>query len=52
MCAAFAYLHTNKAEGCFMTLGNVQQNEKLTLFIHYFVEQWMETRMFPSRCGM
>jgi hypothetical protein len=42
MCAAFAHLPIKKVEeGWLLAMENVPQNEKLTLFLDYFVEQWM-----------
>jgi hypothetical protein len=43
--AALAYLTIYKVEeGWFMIMENVQQNEELTLFLDYIVEQWMENQ--------
>jgi hypothetical protein len=33
-------------EGWLMVMKNVPQNKKLTLFIDYAVEQWMEKQNF------
>jgi hypothetical protein len=42
MCAALAYLPIDRVEeGWLMIMDSVPQNEKLTLFLDYFVEQWM-----------
>jgi len=34
-------------EGWLMMIENVPQNEKVTLFLDYFVEQWMENQNVP-----
>jgi hypothetical protein len=48
MCAALAYLPIDKVEeGWIMFMESVPQNEKLTLFLDYFVEQWMENQNVP-----
>jgi hypothetical protein len=48
MCAALAHLPINKVEeGWLMIMVSVPQNEKLTLFLDYFVEQWMENQNVP-----
>jgi hypothetical protein len=40
MCAALVYLRINKVEeGWLMNMENVPQNEKLTLFLDYYVQQ-------------
>jgi hypothetical protein len=45
MCAASAYLPISKVEeGWLIIMEHVPQNEKLILFLHYFVEQWMENQ--------
>jgi hypothetical protein len=35
-----------------MIMKNVLQNEKLTLFLDYYIQQWCRTRMFPSIRGV
>jgi type II secretory pathway predicted ATPase ExeA len=41
-------LRWNKVEeGWLMIMGNVPQNEKLTLFVDYSVEQWMQNQNVP-----
>jgi hypothetical protein len=48
MCAALAYLPIDKGEErWFMIMDSVPQNEKLTSFLDYFVEQWMENQNVP-----
>jgi hypothetical protein len=48
MCAALAHLPVKKVEeSWFMMVENVPQNEKLTLFLDYFVEHWMESQNVP-----
>jgi hypothetical protein len=48
MCVALAYLPIDKAEeGWLMIMKSVPQNEKLTLILDYFVEQWMENQNVP-----
>lgn len=48
MCAALAYLPIDKVEeGWLMIMDSVPQNEKLTLFLDYFVKQWMENQNVP-----
>jgi hypothetical protein len=43
MCAALAHRPLSKAEEVWlMIMENVQQKEKLTLFLDYIVGQWME----------
>jgi len=39
MCAVWEYLLINTVEeGWLMVMGNVPQNEKLTLFLNYYVQ--------------
>jgi hypothetical protein len=48
MRAAVAYLPIDKVEeGWLMIMESVPQNEKLTLFLDYFFEQWMENQNVP-----
>jgi hypothetical protein len=48
MCAALAHLPIKKVEEVWvMMVENFPQNEKLTLFLDYFVEQWMENQNVP-----
>jgi hypothetical protein len=48
MCAALAYQPIDKVEeGWLMIMESVQENEKLTLFLDYFVEKWMENQNVP-----
>ena len=43
-------LPINKVEeGKLMTMENVARNEKLTLFLDYFVQQWMEYEKVPIK---
>ena len=43
--AALAHRPINNAEDVWpMIMENVQQKEKLTLFLDYFVEQWVENQ--------
>jgi hypothetical protein len=44
MCAALAYLSINRVEE---GVEIVPQNEKLSLFLDYFVKQWMENQNAP-----
>jgi hypothetical protein len=45
MYAALAHRLISKAEEVWlMIMENVPQKEKLTLFLDYFVEQWMENQ--------
>jgi hypothetical protein len=49
MCAALAHLPIKKVEeGWLMMVENVPQNKKLTLFLDYFVEHWMESQNVPT----
>jgi hypothetical protein len=48
MCAALAYLSMNRVEESWLLImENVQQNEKLNLFLDYFVKQWLENQNVP-----
>jgi hypothetical protein len=48
ICAALAHLLINKAEEVrLMIMENIPQNGKLTLFIDYYVQQWMENQNVP-----
>jgi hypothetical protein len=48
VCAALAYVLINKVEeGWLMILENVPQNEKLTLFLDYYIQQLMENQNIP-----
>jgi hypothetical protein len=48
MCAALAYLPIDEVEeGWLMIMESVPQNEKLTLFLDYFVERWMGNQNVP-----
>jgi hypothetical protein len=48
MCAGLAYLPIDEVEdGWLMLMESLPQNEKLTLFLDYFVEQWMEKQNVP-----
>jgi len=48
ICAALAHLLINKAaEIRLMIMENISQNEKLTLFINYYAQQWMENQNVP-----
>jgi len=48
MCAVFSHLTIKTIEeGWLMIMENVPQNEKLTLFLDNFVEQWMENQNVP-----
>jgi hypothetical protein len=42
MCAALAFLLISKVEGRFMIVKNAPQNEKLTIYLDYYVKQLME----------
>jgi len=45
MCAALAHRRIGKAEEVWLIImENVPQKEKLTLFLDYFVEQWIENQ--------
>ena len=47
-CAALVYLPIRKAEeGWLMVMENVAQNEKLTLFLDYYIQQMMENQSDP-----
>jgi len=44
-CAALTHLPIKTVvEGWLMMMENVPQNEKLTLFLDYFVEQWLKNQ--------
>jgi hypothetical protein len=48
MCTALAYLPIDEVEESWlMIMESVPQNEKLNLFLDYFVEQWMENQNVP-----
>jgi hypothetical protein len=48
MCAALTYLLISKVEeSLLMILENVPQNEKLTLFLDYSIQQLMENQNVP-----
>jgi hypothetical protein len=48
ICAPLAHPLINKAEEVrFMIMENIQQNKKLTLFIDYCTQQWMENQNVP-----
>jgi hypothetical protein len=47
ICAALAYLPVNKVEGWLIIMDNFPKNEKLTLFVDYFVEQSMQNQNVP-----
>jgi hypothetical protein len=48
MCVVLAYLPIDKVEEVWlMIMESVPQNEILTLFLDYFVEQWMENQNVP-----
>jgi len=47
MCVALAYLLISKVRAWFMIMKYVPQNEKLTLFLDYYVQQLMENQDVP-----
>jgi hypothetical protein len=48
ICAALVHLFINKAEVRLMIMENIRQNEKLTKFIDYYLQQWMENQNVPN----
>jgi hypothetical protein len=47
MCVALPYLLISKVGAWFIIMKNVPQNEKLTLFLDYYVQQLMENQNVP-----
>jgi hypothetical protein len=48
LCAALPYLLVNKVEeGWLMIVENVSKNEKLTVFLEYYVQQLMQNQNVP-----
>jgi hypothetical protein len=48
MYAGLAFLLISKVGGWFVIVKNVPQNEKLALFLDYYVQQLLENRNVPA----